>query len=394
MNFRAAYISYADYGGPLIHTKEFVSAFRRFVPDLVTYCPYLDRDLSYVGPGRETFFNILFSRLPPWSRQLKLEFYQLRKFFRDWAKWPYFKRLYQDHNVDIIVVRNDAYVVGAIYAANKISVPYILETNGVLSKDSPDRISRSFEKYALTKAAGITAVSSPLAEIWISYGVPQNKIRIVTNGVSLEAFKSPDLSVVPKYIYGKLRDKITIGYVGTFTVNHDVHIVIDAFSKAISVVPNLRLLLLGDGPSLQEVKEKIKCLEIENSVILAGKIQYDHVPAYLSLCQIAASPMRQVYEEGFIGVPIKMFEYMASKLPIISTDMPNLRQLFNDSAIYASPESEVEWRDAIITLAQNEKLRQQKGIEAHEQLIKRGYTWEENARKVFEYCKEILSVPI
>lgn len=392
MNLRAAYISYADYGGPLIHTKEFITAFRRFVPDLVTYCPYLDKDLTYVGPGRETFFNLLFSRLPPWSRQLKLEFYQLRKFLRDWAKWRYFVRLYQNHNVDIIVVRNDAYVAGAIYAANKISVPYILETNGVLSKDRPDRISLSFEKYALTKAAGITAVSSPLAGIWISCGVPRNKIRIVTNGVSLEAFESPDLSVVPKYIYGKLRNKITIGYVGTFTVNHDVNIVIDAFSKAISVVPNLRLLLMGDGPSVPEIKEKVKCFEIEDNVIFAGKIPYDHVPAYLSLCQIAASPMRQVYEEGFIGVPIKMFEYMASKLPIISTDMPNLRELLNDSAIFVSPTREVEWRDAIITLAQNDKLRQQKGKEAFEHLIKCGYTWEENARKVFEYCQDILQI--
>ena len=81
---------------------------------------------------------------------------------------------------------------------------------------------------------------------------------------------------------------------------------------------------------------------------------------------------------------------MAARKPIISTDQPSLRHFLDDSAIFVSPKSDVGWRDAIITLAQNEKLRQQKGTEAHEQLIKRGYTWEENARRVFEYCKEIL----
>jgi glycosyltransferase involved in cell wall biosynthesis len=394
MNFRAAYISYADYGGPLIHTKEFVTAFRRFVPDLVTYCPFLDKDSTYVGPGRETFFNLLFSRLPPWSRQLKLEFYQARKLLKDWRNWHYFAELYQKHMVDIVVIRFDAYVMGPIYAAYRKRIPYVLETNGVLSRDVSDRITRLFEKYALTKASGITAVSDPLAGIWISYGIPRNKIRIITNGVSLEPFVSPDLAVVPKYIYDKLHDKITVGYVGTFTINHNIHIVIDAFSKAIPVVPNLRLLLLGDGPFAQEIKEKVKTLEIEDKVIFAGKIPHSDVPAYLSLCQITANPMRQVYEEGFIGVPIKMFEYMASKLPIISTDMPNLRQLLNDSAIFVSPTNEVGWRDAIITLAQDEKLRQEQGKKAFEHLIKCGYTWQENARKVFEYCKEILPVSI
>jgi glycosyltransferase involved in cell wall biosynthesis len=391
MNFRAAYISYADYGGPLIHTKEFITAFRRFVPDLVTYCPHLEANLSYFAAGEETFFNKLFAHFPSWSRQLKLEFYQLRKFLRDWARWRYFARLYQNHNIDIIVVRNDAYVAGAIYAANKKSVPYILETNGVLSKDNPDRISRLFEKYVLTKATGIIAVSDPLAEIWIENSISKDKIKVIPNGVCLEYYKSYNSSIIPKSMYNKLRDKIIIGYIGTFTVNHDVHVVVEGFSQAISTVPNIRLLLMGDGPFTQEIRRRTDSLDITDKVIFTGKILHKHVPAYLRLCDIAVNPMRQVYKEAFIGVPIKMFEYMASKLPIISTDMPNLRQLLNDSAIFVSPGNVTGWRDALIALAKDKKLRQDKGKEAFEQLMERGYTWEENARKVFEYCQDILT---
>lgn len=391
MNFRAAYISYADYGGPLVHTEEFINAFRRFVPDLVTYCPHLEDNLSYVAARKETFFNKLFAHLPPWSRQLKLEFYQLRKLLRDWAKWPYFERLYKNHNIDIIVVRNDAYVAGAIYAANKKALPYILETNGVLSKDKPDHISRSFEKYVLTKATGIIAVSDPLAKIWIENGISKDKIKVIPNGVCLESYKSYNPSIIPQSMHDKLKDKITIGYIGTFTVNHDVQTVVEGFSQAISIVPNIRLLLMGDGPFVQEIRKRTDSLNITDKVIFTGKILHKHVPAYLGLCDIAVNPMRQVYEEAFIGVPIKMFEYMASKLPTISTDMPNLRQLLNNSAIFVSPGSASGWRDALIRLAKDKKLRQHKGNAAFEQLIKRGYTWEENARKVFEYCRHILA---
>lgn len=61
---RAAYVSYADFGGPLVHTREFARAFAELVDILALYCPYLDQDLEPGRPGRESFFNRLFGQLP------------------------------------------------------------------------------------------------------------------------------------------------------------------------------------------------------------------------------------------------------------------------------------------------------------------------------------------
>ena len=394
MNLRVAYISYADYGGPLVHTKEFTNAFRKFVPDLVTYCPYLEKNLSYVSGGKETFFNKLFAHFPSWSRQLKLEFYQFRKLLRDWVKYHMFSDLYLKHNIDIIVVRSDAFVMGPIYAANKHGIPYLLEINGILSKHEPDQITRLFEKYILSKAAGIFAVCDPLVPLLTNLDVPEDRIRVIPNGVCLENFQSTDLSAIPSSLRLKLKEKIVVGYVGTFTLYHDIFPLISGFIQALKKIPDLRLLLIGEGRLKKSSEEKVKAFGVESSVIFAGKVSHDHIPAYLQLCSILVNPMQQIYEEAFHYAPIKMFEYMAAKKPIISTDLPSLRHFLDDSAIFVSPKSDVGWRDAIITLAQNEKLRQQKGKEAHEQLIKCAYTWEENARKVFEYCKDILSFSV
>jgi len=390
MNFRVAYISYADYGGPLIHTKEFISAFREFVPDLVTHCPHLEKNLSYVSPGKESFFNKLFAHFPSWSRRLKLEFYQFRKLLRDWVKWPTFLDFYLKNGVDIVVVRSDAFVMGPIYAANKQGIPYLLEVNGILSQHKPDQVTKQFEKYILSKALGIFVVCDPLVRLLLDLDVPRERIRVIPNGVCLEDFQTTDISAIPSTLLLKLKDKIVVGYIGTFTLYHDMYALISGFAEAVEKIPNLCLLLIGEGKLTKETIEGVKNLGIEDSVFFTGMVSHEHIPSYLRLCSILVNPMQPIYKEVFHGAPIKMFEYMAAQKPIVSTDLQSLRHFLQNAAIFVSHGNATGWRDALITLAQDDKLRQEQGIKAFEHLVKSGYTWEENARKVFEYCQDIL----
>ena len=206
-----------------------------------------------------------------------------------------------------------------------------------------------------------------------------------------ESILSPNMSVIPEKIRDRLGQTMVIGYCGTFTENHEVSTVVSGMAQALSAVPNLQLLLIGKGREDQAIRGQVNKLQIQDNVIFAGKVPHDHIPAYSQLCDIMANPMQQVYDEGFVGVPIKMFEYMAAKRPIISTDMPNLRQLLDESAIFVSPARAEEWRDAIIRLATDEELRRKKGEEAFARLKECRYTWEENARKIFEFCREIVT---
>jgi len=298
--------------------------------------------------------------------------------------------LYQEQNVDIVVVRYDVYVMAPIYAAYRRGIPVLLEVNGILSKHHSDRITRLFENFVLSKMDGAFAVCNPLAQLLVNLKVPIEKIRVIPNGVCLENFQSPNLSVVPASLRRKLNDKTVIGYVGTFTVYHDLLTLISGFARALSKVPNLCLLLIGEGRNRHQVIEIVKSFGVEKNTFFADKVSNNHIPSYLQLCTIVVNPMKQIYKDGFHGAPIKMFEYMAARKPIISTDFESLRHLLGDSAVFVAPGSELGWRDALITLAQDKKVQQEKGTQAFEHLIKCGYTWKENAKKVFEYCRDIL----
>ena len=387
---KAAYVSYADFGGPLIHTKEFIRAFREFVPDLVLHCPYLDTDFT---PGRDcapSLFNRVFEHLPAWCRRIKLDFYQARKLTRDWLRRGEFTELYLDHGVDIVIIRNDAFVMGAFSAAVRAGIPIILETNGILSKDFPDRISRFFERFTHTRAAAVTAVSPQLAELLAPIVGDPSRIHVIPSGVRLEAFENVDISVVPGELIDALAGKTVVGYMGTFTQNHDSETFIRGFAEAVSGDRNIILLLMGEGRRDPAIREAIGRLGIEERVILTGWIPHPQVPAYLSLCDILANPLRQDYQEDFIGVPVKMFEYMAAGRAIISTDMPYVRELQKDTALYVPEGNPAAWSDAISHLTGDPLLRHSLGAAGQQLLEREGYTWRENARRVFTLCERVL----
>jgi len=80
---------------------------------------------------------------------------------------------------------------------------------------------------------------------------------------------------------------------------------------------------------------------------------------------------------------MKMFEYMAAGLPIVSSDLPVLREVLENgrNALLVSPDDLDAWAKAISLLAANAGLRRRLGEAARADLIEY-YTWETRARSV------------
>ena len=388
---RIAYVSYADYGGPLVHTREFVQAFAKIVPELVLCCPHIDKEVLYTRPAPETRLNRLFAHFPHWARQLKLEFYQFRKLLSEYKKRHEYGKLFQKSRLDIVIIRYDAYVFGPIWAAVQTNLPYLLEVNGLLTKHSPDRITRWFENYVLSHASGIFTVTDSLARLLVDAGAPQDKIRVITNGVSIDRFKKSNGTGVAESLKAKLAGAIVIGYVGTFADYHDTKLLLDSFAIARNKVENLRMVLVGEGRNDQLMKDYTVQCNLQAHVFFTGKVSHDVVPEYLQIFDIAANPVRKIYEEDFHVAPIKIFEYMAAALPIVSTDMPNLKRLLGDSLVFVPDDRPDSWAEVFVSLAKSEAMRRQMGEVAFQCLIEKNFTWHGNAQRIYRFCRDILS---
>jgi glycosyltransferase involved in cell wall biosynthesis len=86
--------------------------------------------------------------------------------------------------------------------------------------------------------------------------------------------------------------------------------------------------------------------------------------------------------------PMKMFEYMASGVPIISSDLPVLREVLKDgvNALLVPPDEAGKWIDALDRLMKDEELSRTTGIQAHMD-YKRNYTWTRRAKKLLNFQK-------
>ncbi|TES90835.1 MAG: glycosyltransferase, partial [Anaerolineales bacterium] len=81
--------------------------------------------------------------------------------------------------------------------------------------------------------------------------------------------------------------------------------------------------------------------------------------------------------------PMKMFEYMAACKPIITSELPVIREVLDEEkAVFCSPGDVAGWRAAILQLASDPERRETLGRRVRAEVVK--YTWVERARKALQ----------
>lgn len=126
---------------------------------------------------------------------------------------------------------------------------------------------------------------------------------------------------------------------------------------------------------------------------------HSEVPAYLCAFDVLLLPNRRVVmTDGYGGAgrkgalnisdwtsPLKAFEYMSTGKPILVSDLPALREVFEDgqNALLCDPERPEDWLGKLTMLRDDAQLRRALGAEALERFVSK-YTWRVRARKIAE----------
>jgi glycosyltransferase involved in cell wall biosynthesis len=145
------------------------------------------------------------------------------------------------------------------------------------------------------------------------------------------------------------------------------------------------------------LEEKYKNL-VKSGAVDLGKFElidavtYDKVPDLLNQATIGLIPF-QPTRLNKLGIPMKMFEYMAFGLPTICSNFKNMKKyIVNNNCGIAvnNPEDPKEWASAINQLFENkDKISEmsKRGIE----LFKKKYNWKSEEKKLLNFCEEIIN---
>jgi glycosyltransferase involved in cell wall biosynthesis len=186
---------------------------------------------------------------------------------------------------------------------------------------------------ALRRAALIATPSQfTKDEIVARYGINADKITVIPNALS-EDFLKPSAAALDIV---RVREKYALPetyavYVGTLQPRKNIPFLIEAFAQLKSRIPEAKLVLVGNRKGHHvdtRLDAAINRLNMTGDVIFPGFIDQDDLPAVIRGAQVFAFP--SLYE-GF-GIPL--LEAMSQEVPVAASDIPSLREVAGESALY------------------------------------------------------------
>jgi glycosyltransferase involved in cell wall biosynthesis len=159
---------------------------------------------------------------------------------------------------------------------------------------------------------------------------------------------------------------------------------IEAFHRSGLAQRKVKLLLIGDGPAMPNLRAIVDQHGMGGAVVFTGPVPHDAVPEHLAQIDIAVQPAANEY-----CCPMKILEYMALGKPIIAPRQENIQELLveGDEAEYFKPNDTDSLAGAMCRLVESPERLANMGRCAREAVKKRGYLWTANAERVLELAK-------
>lgn len=185
---------------------------------------------------------------------------------------------------------------------------------------------------------------SKLAGSWM-YGkkaVDEGKVTIINNAIDLSrfAFKQEIRDKLRKEM--GLEGKFVVGHVGRFMKQKNHEFLMDIFAGVAKEKDNATLVLIGEGPLMESISDKVSKLHLKNKVMFLG-VRNDVADLY-NVMDVFALP--SFYE----GLPVVGVEVQANGLPFLCSDQVTREILISDSIeLLALNDGAIKWVNEILS---------------------------------------------
>lgn len=184
------------------------------------------------------------------------------------------------------------------------------------------------------------------------YNVDKN-IYVIPTGIEIERFyteniKVKDVEAVRKKI-GVSKDSFNIVFVGRLAKEKNVDLLLQGQKDIIAKNKNVNLIIIGDGPDMEEYKETAKKYGIDSNTYFAGKVPWEEIPKYYHVADVFATASTSETQG------LTVIEAMAASVAPICIDDESFRNTVVDKLNGRIFKNEQEYVDIILNLAQDEK---------------------------------------
>ncbi len=242
-----------------------------------------------------------------------------------------------------------------------------------------------FARLLLKRAKGVVSISSGLADLYIGKGLDPKRSLVAHDAVDLRRFR--DLSDDKKALRKELGlpfDASIVTYSGSIGLYSWKGV--DVFLESLKhvSVPGARFLVVGGS---QGDVSRLRIAYPDKRISFVGSVKPGDVPSYLKASDVLVLPNRSGNEvsERYTS-PMKLFEYMASKTPIVASDLPSIREVLDsENSVLFSPNDPKALAGAVERVLKDPVLARQLSERSFSDVM--GHTWDNRARKISDFIE-------
>lgn len=208
--------------------------------------------------------------------------------------------------------------------------------------------------YCEKKCDELIVPTDKIKDLFINkYNISQ-PINVIPTGIDIDKFKlTQNIKKEIENIKKKYKIKDTdfiIGSVGRIAPEKSFDKLLYNIKEMIKVNTNIKVMLVGGGPDLDNLKELTKKLHLEDYVIFTDKVNYDLVPAYFNTFNVIVS-FSKTETQG-----LTIIEGLAASKPTICIEDDSFKAMIEQNYNGYLFKNDNEFKDYIFKLMNDKKL--------------------------------------
>jgi glycosyltransferase involved in cell wall biosynthesis len=242
-----------------------------------------------------------------------------------------------------------------------------------------------FWKLALSKTKGVVLTNNnKLERAEKVLGISKEKLLVAPNGYDPKLFEFSESK-------RKLREKLTLpnGPIAMYTGHLYSWKGAGVLAEVAKFLPNVSIVFIGG------TKEKIEAFQkkfTEKNLYFLGHKPYTEIPKYLKSADCLVLPNsgksfgRRTSHSIYDTSPIKLFEYMASGVPIVASNLPAIYEITGDDRAFLVPPDDAKaLADGIQKIIDSQDFGNKFSVRAKEFVTQ--FSWEKRGENIFNFIK-------
>ncbi|MGD0623673.1 MAG: glycosyltransferase [Thermodesulfobacteriota bacterium] len=301
-----------------------------------------------------------------------------------WSCWIKIRGLLRQRSYDAVFTRHLNPAAFLLGFKNYFRLPLVFEAHEIffLTTDKKKKVDRikSEECKIYPRMDGIVSISGGLADKLREFFTLKVPIEVVPDGVNLCFYSgNPQRPPNNKIVYiGQLYP-----WKGTGTL-----------VEAMKYLPRGELHLVGGSEErIKKLRQTAIHLGIEGRVFFHGQVPPHEVRKHLATASVAVLPLTQDLISASFTSPLKLFEYMAARVPIVASDLPSTREILTHgvNALLVQPDNPQALAEGIQKVLSDRDMADRLSQKAHEDVL--SYSWDKRAERLLHFLHTIAGDP-